>query len=70
MFPVSKKARISSWINPNVILILSAILKIGKKFGQHCKTIRDVVTILKTFSIQEKAVLIEKPLYNKVAVSS
>lgn len=32
MFPVSKKARISSWINPNVILILSAVLKIGKKF--------------------------------------
>lgn len=41
-----------------------------KSFWQHCKTIRDVVTILKTFSIQEKAVLIEKPLYNKVAVSS
>lgn len=70
MFPVSKKARISSWINPNVILILSAILKIGKKFCNAAQTIRDVVTILKTFNVQEKAVLIEKPLYNKVAVSS
>lgn len=67
---MSKKARISSWINPNVILILSAILKIGKKFCNAAQTIRDVVTILKTFNVQEKAVLIEKPLYNKVAVSS